>query len=225
MISNNTSPVAGNFDTSSGSTNLGTSTYGVGVTGVEDWTSVSFPVPQATAALPEGTISEQVVSNQGSGQAISTTHGFKQGRAPDDTAAIEVKITRPNGEEVTCLLSEGAKGKVYSQLATYGKKDLKGATLLTHDDFKAVVDSLYSAIKGYTAVKDALQTEDQALQQAYIIVTEGVRRAGGFSWAKFDLDSGGAVVGRRVNDHDLYWRDGNTRFCCAAFVSPPAESK
>jgi len=158
-------------------------------------------------------------------QGIKTaTHGFKQGTAPDDTAAIEVKIRRPTGEEVTCLFSEEARGKLYEQLATYGKNDLKGATLLTHDDFKAVVDSLYNAIRGYKVVKYALQTEDQALQQAYKIVTDGVRRDGGFSWAAFALDDGGAVVDRSVSVGgfliDSYYRNH-----CAAFVCPPAESK
>jgi hypothetical protein len=159
-------------------------------------------------------------------QGIKTaTHGFKQVTAPDGTAAIEVKITRPTGEDVTCLLSEGARGKWYGDLADYGKDKLQGATLLTHADFQAVVESLYKAINDQKVANDALQTDDAALKQAYQIVTEGVRRGGGFSWAKFDLDSGGAVVGRRVYADGYDWIDDDLRNGCALFVSPPAESK
>jgi len=160
-------------------------------------------------------------------EAVKTaSHGFRQVTAPDGTAAIEVKITRPNGEDVTCLLSEGARGKWYRDLADYGKDKLLGATLLSRNDFKAVVDSLYEAISGQKVANGALQIEDAALKQAYQIVTEGVRRDGGFSWAKFDLDSGGAVVGRRVDGLGRgAWYDYDFRFRCALFVSPPAESK
>jgi hypothetical protein len=159
-------------------------------------------------------------------QGIKTaTHGFKQVTAPDGTAAIEVKITRPTGEDVTCLLSEGARGKWYGDLADYGKDKLQGATLLTHADFQAVVESLYKAINDQKVANDALQTDDAALKQAYQIVTEGVRRDGGFSWAEFVLDSGGAVAGRRVDGYDSSWHDPGPRLRCALFVSPPAESK
>jgi hypothetical protein len=159
-------------------------------------------------------------------EAVKTaSHGFRQVTAPDGTAAIEVKITRPNGEDVTCLLSEGARGKWYGDLADYGKDKLQGATLLSHADFEAVVDSLFQAINGQKVANGALQTEDQALKQAYQIVTEGVRWDGGFSWADFVLDSGGAVVGRRVDDIVISWHDRYSRGRCALFVSPPAESK
>jgi hypothetical protein len=159
-------------------------------------------------------------------EAVKTaSHGFRQVTAPDGTAAIEVKITRPTGEDVTCLLSEGARGKWYRDLADYGKDKLQGATLLSRNDFKAVVKSLYKAISGQKVANDALQIEDAALKQAYQIVTEGVRRDRGFSWAEFVLDSGGAVVGRRVARIVNCWYVRNFRFECALFVSPPAESK
>jgi hypothetical protein len=159
-------------------------------------------------------------------EAVKTaTHGFKQVTAPDDIAAIEVKITRPTGKEVTILLSEGARGRLFRELADYGKNELKGATLLTREDFEAVVYSLFEAIKCLKVVKGALQTKDVALQQAYRIVTDGVRRADGFSWGEFDFDGGGAVVGRRVYDDDDAWCAGNDRDDCAAFASPPAESQ
>jgi hypothetical protein len=157
-------------------------------------------------------------------EAVKTaTHGFKQVTAPDGIAAIEVKITRPTGEEVTCLLSEGAKGILYSKLADYGKNQLTGASLLTQDDFEAVVTSLFNAIKGLKVVNKVLQTRDEALKQAYTIVTEGVRRDLGFSWAKFDLDSEGGVSGHYVDAYALSWYVNLYRFACAAFVSPPAE--
>jgi hypothetical protein len=159
-------------------------------------------------------------------QGIKTaSHGFKQVTAPDVTAAIEVKITRPTGEEVTILLSEGARGKLYRELADYGKNELKGATLLTREDFKAVVDSLFQAINGLKVVNCVLQTEDAALKQAYKIVRAGVRRAYGFSWTVFDVDGGGAVVGRRVLVNDYDWHRTIDRNHCAAFASPPAESQ
>jgi hypothetical protein len=159
-------------------------------------------------------------------QGIKTaSHGFKQVTAPDDTAAIEVKITRPTGEEVTILLSEGARVKLSRELADYGKNELKGATLLTREDFKAVVDSLFQAINGLKEVNCVLQTEDAALKQAYEIVTAGVRRADGFSRAVFDVDGGGAVVGRRVSVNAGFWGADSSHFYCAAFASPPAESQ
>ena len=172
-------------------------------------------------------IDEAVKGTEGAPQDIKTaSHGFKQVTAPDGTAAIEVKITRANGSEVTCLLSEGARGKWYRDLAAYGENELKGATLLSSDDFKAVVTSLFNAIKGQKVVDRVLQTEDEYLKKAYqIIVTEGVRRDGGFSWAEFDLDSGGAVVGRRVDGFGSVWLDPAARCGCALFVASPAESK
>jgi hypothetical protein len=159
-------------------------------------------------------------------EAVKTaSHGFRQVTAPDGTAAIEVKITRPNGEDVTCLVSQGARGKWYRGLADYGRNELQGATLLSRNEFKAVVESLYKAISGQKVANGALQTEDQALKQAYQIVTEGVRRDEGFSWAEFVLDSGGAVVSRRVDGYDGFWDADSYRSLCALFVSPPAESK
>jgi hypothetical protein len=187
------------------------------------------PAEQAIIVLALAAKIAQKVSTAGSEQigkssseieqGIKTaSHGFKQ-----VTAAIEVKITRPTGEEVTILLSEGARGKLYRELADYGKNELKGATLLTREDFEAVVYSLFEAIKGLKVVKGALQTKDAALKQAYNIVKDGVRAADGFWWGKFDLDSGGAVVGQRVHVHDGGWGD-SFRDDCAAFASPPAET-
>jgi hypothetical protein len=159
------------------------------------------------------------------GVQAARAHGFKQVRAPDGTTAIEVKITRPNGEEVTCLLSEGARGKLYQELAGYGKNELQGATLLSHDDFEAVVESLDSTIRGQKVDNGVLQTEDAALKQAYQIVTKGVRRDGGFSWAVFDVDERGAVAGRRVGASDFWLGAGAYRDDCALFGAAPAELK
>jgi hypothetical protein len=44
-----------------------------------------------------------------------------------------------------------------------------------------------------------------ALKQAYQMVTEGVCRDRGFSWARFVLDEGGAVAGRRVDARGNRW--------------------
>ena len=159
------------------------------------------------------------------GVQAARAHGFKQVIAPDGTAAIEVKITRPNGEEVTCLLSEGARGKLYQDLRDYGKNELRGATLLSHDDFKAVVESLFSVIRGQKVDNGVLQTGDAALKQAYQIVTKGVRRDGGFSWAVFDVDERGAVAGRRVCPRGYSWCGPDSRAYCASYRAAPAELK
>lgn len=157
------------------------------------------------------------------GVKAALAHGFKQVEAPDE--AIEVKITRPNGEEVTCRLSEGARDKRYEELAGYGKVKLQNATLLSLTDFDAVVESLYKAIKGKKVTNGALQTEDAALKQAYQIATEGVRTDGGFSRGVFDLDHGGAVAGRRFVDYDNRCSADGFRGFCALFGASPAESK
>ena len=157
-------------------------------------------------------------------QGIETaSHGFKQVTAPDGTAGIEVTITRPNGEEVKILLSEGAIGKLHRELADYGNKELNGATPLPREDFEAVVDRLFQAIQGLKVVDGVLGTNDAVLQRAYEIVTAGVRRAYGFSWAVFDVAGGGAVVGRRVIAHALYWPGGadNEEKESALFVASP----
>ena len=159
------------------------------------------------------------------GVQAARAHGFKQVTAPDGTTAIEVKIMRPNGEEVTCLLSEGARGKLYQELRDYGKNELQGATLLSHDDFKAVVESLFSVIRGQKVDNGVLQTEDAALKQAYQIVTQGVRRDGGFSWAVFDLDEGGAVAAGRVWGSGDRWDVFDARAYWALFDAAPAELK
>jgi hypothetical protein len=172
-------------------------------------TSTPEKIAQASSAISDGI-------------QAARAHGFREVKAPDGTAAIEVKITRRNGEEVTCLLSEGARGKLYPDLAGYGKNELQGVTLLSHDDFKAVVESLYKAILGQGVVKGVLQTEDAALKQAYQIVTEGVRRDGGLSWVVFELDDEGAVAGRRVNG-SVCWDGCGHRSDCALFGAAPAE--
>jgi hypothetical protein len=41
----------------------------------------------------------------------------------------------------------------------------------------------------------------------------------------FEFDENGGVSGRRVLDYGRYWGVSAYRNACAAFVSPPAESK
>ena len=153
-------------------------------------------------------------------------HGFKLvEKLADGKPGIEATITRRDGEQVTIQLCEGARGEFYVDLTQYGKDKLNGAILISHEDFLAVVGSLLKAIKGFTVSGDVLQTEDEALRKAYQIVTEGVRRDGGFSWAEFEFDDKGGVSGRRVYVLARDWDDGDGRGHCAAFASPPAESK
>lgn len=152
------------------------------------------------------------------GVQAARAHGFKQG-----TAGIEVKITRPNGEEVTCLLSEGARGKWLQQLPGYGKEKLNGASLLPWDDFEAVVKSLYNAIQDMSVRAGALQTDDAVLGQAYQIVTQGVRTYGGFSQVFFEPDGKGPGAGRRCSFLHLNWDASNHIYLCALFRASPAE--
>ena len=163
------------------------------------------------------------------GLQAARAHGFKQVIAPDGTAAIEVKITRANGEEITCLLSEGARDKWYRELADYGKNELQGVTLLSRADFEAVVESLYNAIRGQTVIEDwphlLLQTEDAALKQAVAIVTEGVRKSKGALWAIFYSDDRGAVVGWRVDGVDGIFGGYSFWKVCGLFGASSAESK
>jgi len=155
---------------------------------------------------------------------ITRAHGFKQVKAPDGTAAIAVKITRPNGEQVTCLLSEGARDKKNQDLADYGKNELQGSALLPHADFKAVAERLFYAIRGRRLNRldwgpYVLRTRDAALKQAFRIVTEVVRRDGGESHVWFDLDRRNTVVGMKVSD--LYRDIGNGRDYAALYRASP----
>ncbi len=174
-------------------------------------------IDQQSLVIPQVVAEENTVS--------IADHGFKLVTLADGKPGIEATITRPDGSQVTIQLCEGARGEWYVALEEYGKNNLKGATLISHEDFVAVVDSLLKAIKGFTVPDGVLQTEDEALKKAYQIVTEGVRRDGGFSWAVFEFDDKGGVSGRRVSGDVSYWGDDVYRFNCAAFVSLPAESK
>jgi hypothetical protein len=160
------------------------------------------------------------------GVKAARAHGFKQVTAPDGTKAIEVRTKRINGEEVTRLLSEGARDKLFTELKDYGKDKLGDATLLSTADFWAVAGSLHWAIKGMKVANGALQTEDAALKQAYQIVTQGVRTKDGYSISCFDLDDGGVVGGSGYGGVDGC-EDGVEEFVnfCALFGAAPAKSE
>jgi hypothetical protein len=132
-------------------------------------------------------------------------HGFKLVTLADGSPGIEATITRPDGTQVTIQLCEGARGTHYEDLEEYGKNNLKVATLISDEDFVAVVDRLLKVIKGFAVSSGALQTEDEALKKAYQIVTQGVRRKGGVSCAEFEFDDNGRVSGRCVHDYDDRW--------------------
>jgi hypothetical protein len=151
-------------------------------------------------------------------------HGFGKFKAPDGTDAITVKITRSDGTEVTCLLSKGASGKRSVDLAGYGHANLNGASLLTRVDFEAVVVLLFGVIKGQKVVHRGLQTKDAALQDAYEIVTRGVRWNGGFSKAVFKNDDSGAVASCCVDDDPLFWYDNDHPRDYALFSFAPPKS-
>jgi hypothetical protein len=189
--------------------------------------------PDSASAQPTSVVTfganigqESLLMPQVEAEDISVSianHGFKLVTLADGKPGIEATITRLDGKQVTIQLCEGARGEMYDSLKKYGKNNLKGAALISHQDFVAVVDSLLKAIKGFRVPDGVLQTEDEALKKAYQIVTEGVRRDGGFSWAKFDFDEKGGVSGRRVLGIDDHWIGNVDRNHCAAFVSPPAE--
>jgi len=174
-------------------------------------------IDQQSLVIPQVVAEENSVS--------IANHGFKSVPLADGKPGIEATITRPDGSQVTIQLCEGARGERYVDLKDYGENNLKGATLISREDFVAVVDSLLKAIKGFRVPDGVLQTEDEALKKAYQIVTEGVRRDGGFSWAEFEFDDKGGVSGRRVYVNGRNWNVRGLRTSCAAFVSPPAESK
>jgi|GEM_PF-2362802 len=183
-------------------------------------------VSLATGKKMNSVLSAEVAA---SNTVSKAEHGFKLVPLADGQPGIEATIIRPDGNQVTIQLCEGARGQGQAGLEQYGKNNLKGAPLISREDFVAVVDSLLKAIKGFTVPDGALQTEEKALKKAYQIVTEGVWRDGGFSWAEFDeFDDKGGVSGRRVFGFSVHSWQAHARayrLCCAAFVSPPAESK
>lgn len=156
----------------------------------------------------------------------TVTHGFSIVTAADGQTAVQFIKTRDDVTTVTYQLCEGARGTPYSDLAQYGNKELKGATLRTRSEFEEMVDELFKAVKGLMVADGELQTEDEALKLAFKIVQEGVRREGDVSWVVFDTenkDGGRAVSGRRVRAD--YWLDNGGRGLCAFFGTSSPESK
>jgi hypothetical protein len=100
-------------------------------------------IDQGSLVMPQVAAEENSVS--------IANHGFKLVTLADDKPGIEATITRPDGTQVTIQLCEGARGERYVDLKEYGKNNLKGATLISREDFVAVVDSLLKAIKGFIA--------------------------------------------------------------------------
>jgi hypothetical protein len=163
-----------------------------------------------------------------SNSVLIANHGFKLVILADGKPGIEATITRPDGNQVTIQLCEGVRGERSEEIYNYGygRKKLKGATLISHEDFVAVADSLLEAIKGFKVLDGVLQTEDEALIKAHQILEEGVRRDIGFSCAKFDSNDMGGVSGRRFGSGPYVWHEIDVhRDHCAGFLSPPAESK
>jgi hypothetical protein len=166
-------------------------------------------IDQQPLAMPQTEAEKRSVSRD--------NHGFKCAILADGKPGIEATITRPNGTQVTIQLSEGARGTFYNDLAEYGKANLKGATLISQEDFEALVESLTGAIKGLKVVNGVLQTDDEDLIKAHRLLIYGVRRAGGFSRAIFDLDDLSCVSASRVDNS----QPAATIGYGAAFVSPP----
>lgn len=166
------------------------------------------------------------------GVATDTGHSFKQVHAPDGTAAIELKISGANGELVTCLLSKGAIGKRYDDLADYGRNELKGAVLLSIREVRAVVERLYDAIRGLRYDGYGLQTRDKDLLLAWSILSYGVRRdeviiGGGLSTTQFRTGGDECVVdGWSVcSDSHVHWVLDLDWDYPAAFRVPSGEDK
>ncbi len=157
--------------------------------------------------------------------ASIANHGFKSVTLADGKPGIEATITRPDGNQVTIQLCEGARGERYADLTKYGEEQLKGAILISHEDFEAVADSLLEAIKGLAVLDGVLQTGDEALKKAHKILEEGVARDIGVSCAKFESNDMGGVSGRQVPVLGIFWTEDGYRSVCAGFFYPPAESK
>ena len=112
-------------------------------------------------------------------------HGFRPVKALDGKLAVEVTIPRDDGTKVTYHLCRGARGKPCKDLESYAASELKGATLVSHVEFEAMVALLLRATKGLNDVNGRLQTSvprDAVLKFVYNRVQEGVRTKEGVSW-------------------------------------------
>jgi hypothetical protein len=169
--------------------------------------TLALDLLQKSSEAGAETLTKAVDTMQQLVRAAVCGHGFSLVQDPEGKPAIQVNISRAGTEEITCLLTGGARRKHFSDLSNHGWTKLKGASLLTHDDFKNVVGLLLLEINGLKVVDGALLTEDSALKEAYRMVTEGVRSNQGFSQATFEFDEGGVVANRPVNFKKVEWFD------------------
>jgi hypothetical protein len=126
-------------------------------------------------------------------------HGFRRVVALDGRLAVEVTIPRDDGTTVTYHLCRGARGKPCKDLQSYAASELKGARLVSHDEFEAMAALLLRATTGLNDVKGRLQTSgprDAVLEFVYNRVQEGVRTNEGVSWivvGKVSTEQGSTV--------------------------------
>jgi hypothetical protein len=154
---------------------------------------------------------------------LKVDHGFRVVTALDNKPAVEITITRNNSTEVTLNLCEGARGKLCDELAPYGARELKGAGLLPHADFEAMVARLFKAIENFHDVDGVLQTDDAALKRVYELVQEGVRTDNGVSWVVFGtrkMEGGSVVSSYKVhgNNPAFSWYANCAHNFCALFA-------
>jgi hypothetical protein len=140
-------------------------------------------------------------------------------------AALTQRLESTDGKPRSEVDITRASGKYYPELETYGKDTLEKATLLSHADYRTIVDGRIVTIRGLKVGNGERKTDDKALQVAYQIVAEGVRRDRGFSWAAPILDEGDAVAGSPVRAPVHYWIDVGIPFTCASFTASPGKSK
>jgi hypothetical protein len=159
----------------------------------------------------------------------SASHGFRQFKAPNGAAGIQVTITNAKGKEVICLLSNGARHREFPDLPQYGEDYLGGAALIPREDYKAVVKRLLSAIKGLQVVDRVLRIDDADLQETYQMMSSGVRVEGGLSKHTFQSDKKGAVFRSHETfghgNWDGFGQDYGPRYRYAGFVCRPTKSK
>lgn len=154
----------------------------------------------------------------------SPAHGFTMSTLDyNGTPLIKVNITRAPGKEVACLLS-GSDIPI-GVLDEFGMNALNGATLLSEQDLRAVVESLCKAITGMQVVDGVLQTDDAVLKKVFAAATKGVRTTRtrgehttlGRMRYRFSVDDEGKLTGKASGIGGYGFGDMEGTDCVALF--------
>lgn len=137
------------------------------------------------------------------GASVALIRGIVKFEAPDQSPVVMVDVTGKKNTSARFFLSGGASGKM--DLKGYGKKVLDGLVPMSSDAFLGVVDTICNASLGKSVKKGVLQTENEALRDAFSIAKNGVSTTEGVWMAKFKLDKAGAVAGFKICEKNLGW--------------------